>query len=164
MTRKKVAIINLVEKIQLLKAAGIQIPPPKNTVLLNDESEEISLQPLPERIQHILGIIKSKPQKATTMNFLILYDIEDDKVRKIIAKYLQQKGCVRIQKSVFMANSSHQQFLEIHSALKDINDFYENTDSIIVAPINVADVRSMKLIGKNVNIDILTNPPNTLFF
>jgi hypothetical protein len=29
MTRKKVAIINLVEKIQLLKAAGIQIPPPK---------------------------------------------------------------------------------------------------------------------------------------
>jgi CRISPR-associated endonuclease Cas2 len=98
------------------------------------------------------------------MNFLILYDIEDDKVRKIIAKYLQQKGCVRIQKSVFMANSSHQQFLEIHSALKDINDFYENTDSIIVAPINVADVRSMKLIGKNVNIDILTNPPNTLFF
>ena len=71
---------------------------------------------------------------------------------------------VRIQKSVFMANTSHEKFQELHNTLKDINSYYENSDSIIVVPINVADVRSMKLIGKNVNIDILTDPPNTLFF
>ena len=98
------------------------------------------------------------------MNYIILYDIEDDKVRKLVAKYLLQKGCVRIQKSVFMANTTHEKFQELHNTLKDINSYYENNDSIIVVPINVADVRSMKLIGKNVNIDILTDPPNTLFF
>jgi hypothetical protein len=45
-----------------------------------------------------------------------------------------------------------------------VNEFYENEDSIMLVPVNVADVRSMKLIGKNVNVDILTDPPNTLFF
>jgi len=63
-----------------------------------------------------------------------------------------------------MANTTHEKFQELHNTLKDINSYYENSDSIIVVPINVADVRSMKLIGKNVNIDILTDPPNTLFF
>ena len=159
MAKPKDIEIDLREKLQKLKEAGITIPPDKS-----DLDREDVLQPLPIRIQQILGIIKSKPQKATTMNYIILYDIEDDKVRKLVAKYLLQKGCVRIQKSVFMANTTHEKFQELHNTLKDINSYYENSDSIIVVPINVADVRSMKLIGKNVNIDILTDPPNTLFF
>jgi CRISPR-associated endonuclease Cas2 len=122
------------------------------------------LAPLPDRIKTILGIVRHKPQKATTMNYLIMYDIEDNKVRRMVSKYLEQQGCIRIQKSVFMANTEHPKFNTIHENLKDINSFYENTDSIILVPVNVADVRSMKLIGSNVNIDILTDPPNTLFF
>lgn len=159
MPRPKKAIITLKEKIRLIKEAGIQVPPP-----IKLESEEDQLESLPHRIQSILGVIRHQPQKATTMNYLILYDIEDNKVRRLVAKFLQQKGCIRIQKSVFMANTTNEKFVDIHETLKDINEFYENSDSIIVVPVNVADVRSMKLIGKNVNIDILTNPPTTLFF
>ena len=159
MPRPKKAIITLKEKIRMIKEAGIQVPPP-----IKQESEEDQLESLPHRIQSILGVIRHQPQKATTMNYLILYDIEDNKVRRLVAKFLQQKGCIRIQKSVFMANTTNEKFVDIHETLKDINEFYENSDSIIVVPVNVADVRSMKLIGKNVNIDILTNPPTTLFF
>lgn len=122
------------------------------------------LLPLPDRIQKILGIVKRQPVKSTTMNYLILYDIENNKVRKMIADFLLKNGCVRIQKSVFMANNEHEKFKNIHDTLKDINSYYENQDSIILVPVNVSDVRSMKLIGKNVDINLLTNPPNTLFF
>jgi CRISPR-associated endonuclease Cas2 len=127
-------------------------------------SEDDYLLPLPERIQKIVGIVKKQPLKSTTMNYMILYDIENNKIRKLISDFLIKNGCVRVQKSVFMGNSEHQKFQTIHDTLKDINSYYENADSIIMVPINVSDVRSMKLIGKNVNIDLLTNPPNTLFF
>ncbi len=126
--------------------------------------EDTPLTPLPDRIKTILGIVKHKPQKATTVNYLIMYDVENDKVRKLVSKYLEKQGCIRIQKSVFMANTEHPKFNAIHETLKEINSFYENTDSIILVPVNVADVRSMKLIGSNVNIDVLVDPPNTLFF
>jgi len=122
------------------------------------------LLPLPERVQKIVGIVRSKPIKSTSMNYMILYDIENNKIRKLIADFLIKNGCVRVQKSVFMSNSEHEKFEMIHKTLKDINSYYENQDSIIVIPINVSDVRSMKLIGKNVDINILTNPPTTLFF
>lgn len=127
-------------------------------------AEDSELPSLPDRIKTILGIVRHKPQKATTMNYLVMYDIEDNKVRKLVSKYLEKQGCIRVQKSVFMANTDHQKFNDIHSTLKDINSFYENTDSIILVPVNVADVRSMKLIGSNINVDVLVDPPNTLFF
>jgi CRISPR-associated protein Cas2 len=98
------------------------------------------------------------------MNYLVMYDITDHKVRALVAKYLKSKGCIRIQKSVFMANSSHSTFNEIHETLKEVNAEYENEDSIMLVPVNVADVRSMKLVGRNVSVDILTDPPSTLFF
>ena len=81
----------------------------------------------------------------------------------MIARYLIEKGCIRIQKSVFLAHTNHKKFEEIQQTLVEINDIYENKDSIILIPINVSDARSMKLIGKNVNIEQIVDPPNTVF-
>jgi len=153
--------LSLKERLERMRKAGLIGPAPP--AYRPGEADE-QLLPLPDRIKTILGVVKHKPQKATTMNYLIMYDIEDNKVRRMVSKYLEQQGCIRIQKSVFMANTEHPKFEAIHKTLKDINSFYENTDSIILVPVNVADVRSMKLIGSNVSIDILTDPPNTLFF
>jgi CRISPR-associated endonuclease Cas2 len=82
----------------------------------------------------------------------------------MISKYLEDKGCVRIQFSVFLCHSKNSKFVEIYETLRDINSMYENSDSILVIPINVSDVRSMKVIGKNIAIDTIIDPPNTLFF
>lgn len=128
-----------------------------------EESEEDQLLPLSDRIQVMLGILRSKPIKSTTMNYFILYDIENNKVRKLIAKYLLGKGGIRVQKSVFLIHSDHKRFDEIRQTLADINEVYENKDSIILIPLNISDARSMKLIGKNVNIDQIIDPPTTVF-
>lgn len=127
------------------------------------EEETAAMKPLAVRIRLILKIIQNEPIKATTMNYLILYDIEKNKVRGLIAKYLLSRGCIRIQKSVFLAHTDHQKFDEIRKTLAEINDIYQNEDSIIMVPLNVSDARSMKLIGQNVNIDQIIDPPNTVF-
>ncbi len=150
--------IRLAEKLAKIKQAGISesIPVPA--------SEEDKLLPLNERIQKILQIIKAGPIKATEMTYLIMYDISDNKVRYQIAKYLQKSGCIRIQKSVFMAKSEQKNFQEIYETLKEVNSYYENEDSLILVPVNASDVRSMKLIGKNVNVEAIVDKPNTLIF
>ena len=153
---------DLKERIERLKAAGFTfLSAPKEGSASG--SEEMQIKPLTERIQFILKIIQNNPIKSTTMNYLILYDIEKDKVRNLIAKFLLQNGCIRIQKSVFLAHTDNKKFDEIRKTLKEINEVYDNEDSIIMVPMNVSDARSMKLIGRNVNIDQIVDPPNTVF-
>lgn len=150
---------DLKARIEKLKKAGFNFSGSEKA----EGNEEDELLPLPKRIQFILGIIQSQPVKATTMNYLIFYDIENDKVRRLIAKYLLSKGCIRIQKSVFLVHCEFKKFDEIKDTLKEINEVYENRDSIILSPLNIADARSMKLIGKNVNIEQIVDPPETVF-
>ena len=150
---------DLKEKIEKIKKAGL---------LTNPEDREErqpgdELLPLSDRIQKILGIFQGKPIKSTTMNYLIMYDIQNNKVRTLVSKYLIKSGCVRVQKSVFLVHSDHRKFDEIRQTLIEINDVYENDDSIILVPLNISDARSMKLIGKNVNIEQIIDPPNTVF-
>ncbi len=159
MGRPKKHAIGLSEAIRRIKAAGIRETTPPEPV-----SEDELLLPLSERIARILQIIRDDPQKATEMIYLIMYDITDNKVRTQIAKYLEKQGCTRIQKSVFLARSEARNFQEIHDTLRDVNDMYDNEDSIILVPVNASDARAMKLIGKNVQIEAITDKPNTLFF
>lgn len=157
MPRPKKAEISLAERLKRLEAAGImeQAPP---------IAAEDQLLPLNERVRLMLNIVKEGPLKATEMTYLIMYDISNDKVRLQIAKYLERQGCIRIQKSVFIAKTENPHFQEIHDTLKEVNSYYQNEDSIILVPVNASDVRSMKLIGKNVQIEAIVDKPNTLFF
>lgn len=98
------------------------------------------------------------------MTYLVMYDITSDKVRNQIAKYLERQGCIRIQKSVFIARSEARNFQEICDTLNEVNSYYDNEDSILLVPVNTSDVRSMKVIGKALQIGIITDKPNTLFF
>jgi len=147
---------SLKEALAKIAEAGLQ---PIRGIPINNDLDSLS-----ERIKLILQIVKAEPVKATEMVYLIMYDISDDKVRIQIAKYLLKQGCVRIQKSVFLLKSSNKVFDEIHETLREVNSYYQNKDSIIIVPVNSADVRSMKLIGHNINVEAITDKPNTLFF
>jgi CRISPR-associated endonuclease Cas2 len=157
MARPKHLELDIKEKIKKIYEAGL-------THFDNNEIENTELDTLNKRIQKILRIVKDKPAKATTMNFLIMYDIENDKIRNQISKYLEKKGCVRIQKSIFLVNSETRVFQEIYQTLLEVNECYENKDSIILVPFNTSDMRSMKIIGREVHIETLLEKPNTLFF
>ncbi|MBC6995255.1 CRISPR-associated endonuclease Cas2 [Neolewinella lacunae] len=148
---------SLQERLEGIVRAGIQPPPAR--VLPEDQLPELS-----ERVAQILGILQADPIKATNMVYLIMYDITDNKVRREIADYLITAGCTRIQKSVYLIKTANARFEEIHATLRDVNGLYANEDSIILVPVNSSDVRAMKLIGQNVDIQLITDPPNTLFF
>jgi len=159
MAKPKKKEFDLKERIKKIKKAGLLAEPERESVA----SGEDELQPLGSRIEQMLRILQGKPVKSTTMNYLIMYDIQNNKVRNLVAKYLLKNGCVRVQKSVFLVHSDHKKFDDIRQTLVEINDVYENNDSIILVPLNISDARSMKLIGKNVNIEQIIDSPNTVF-
>ena len=96
--------------------------------------------------------------------FFVMYDIESNKVRYNIVKYLERMGCYRIQKSIFLANLSTEKCEDIKRALAEVQSLYDNHDSIIVCPVSSDLLRSMKIIGQNINLDLVTQSKTTLFF
>ncbi len=94
----------------------------------------------------------------------IFYDIENNKVRTKIAKYLLRKGCIRVQKSVFLAQLDRKVFQDIHTTIKKVQDLYENTDSILFLQVAEDELRSMRMVGQNIDTDLIIHGKNTLFF
>jgi len=146
------------EIIKRLKKAGII----GNIAVMRSRPELDEIPEISERIKKLIGIVKQS--KPIDMLYLIMYDIEDDKIRKYIAKYLEQKGCVRIQKSIFIASSNRKIFDEIKNTLKEINELYNNHDSILMVPISTDELRATQIIGYDIDLTIFIDNPNTLFF
>jgi len=109
-------------------------------------------------------VITSKDGRQYNMLFFVMYDIESNKVRYNVVKYLERMGCFRIQKSIFLADLSIQKYETIKSDLAEVQSLYENHDSIIVCPVSSDFLQSMKVIGKHINLDVITRSKNTLFF
>ena len=53
---------------------------------------------------------------------------------------------------------------EISQTLKEINEIYENSDSIFVLPVPEEKFNNITVIGQNVEFDIVTKTKNVLFF
>ena len=98
------------------------------------------------------------------MLFFVMYDIESDKVRRHVAKYLERKGCTRVQRSIFLADLDAADYQEIKTDLAEVQSLYDNNDSIIVCPISTDQLRAMCIIGQQIDVDIITHSRNTLFF
>ena len=118
---------------------------------------------LPDRISRLMEWL----QEQTTLNddrmlYFIMYDIEDNKIRTQIAKYLIAKGCMRVQKSIYLAKTQAQVYREIADVLREINELYDNHDSIFLLPVPEDKFRHMRVIGKNVEFDLVTRPVNVL--
>ena len=103
-------------------------------------------------------------KKSLNMLFFVMYDIESNKVRNQVAKYLLRKGCFRVQRSIFLADLNNQDYEQIRLDLSEVQACYDNHDSIMIVPISTDFLRSMKIIGKSIDIDIIMNSKNTLFF
>lgn len=141
--------------IEILKKSGI--------IDKNIEKTD-SMLSLPERIQQSILLLKKHEPKRHTMLYFIMYDIENNKVRRLIARYLEKKGLIRIQKSIFIADTPYKEFETIRQTLKEVQEQYDNHDSILLVPISADEVRSMKIIGKNIDIDLITGNTDVLIF
>lgn len=81
-----------------------------------------------------------------------------------MVKYLQRKGCTRVQKSIFLADLPVSDYQEIRDDLTEVQAAYDNNDSILVVPISTDYLKSMKIIGQSIAIDVIMHNKNTLFF
>ena len=124
------------------------------------ESEEAAA---PERWARLQEMLRShQPLSPTEMLCLISYDIEDNKVRRTIAKYLIRQGCTRVQKSVYMARLERKTYQDIAATLREIQEMYDNQDSILLMPVGEEQIQRLDVIGRNLQIEVLTRPGHTL--
>jgi CRISPR-associated endonuclease Cas2 len=157
---KKNEPLGFVEKMKKINRAGLNNSPPANRYICIDND----MPTLTERVEKLMGIIKREKQNPLDMIYFVMYDIEDNKVRTQVAKYLIKKGCTRVQKSIFIANTNRQVFDEIQSDLKEVQQCYDNSDSVMLVPVSTDEIRAMKLIGQNIDFDLALKNRNTLFF
>lgn len=157
MTKKQP--LSFTEKVRKISRAGISdsLPPQGSRIPQDINTPE-------ERIIALFHIIKRKGRPANHMLFFIMYDIESTKVRNQIVKYLLKKGCTRIQKSIFLADLPINEYEEIKSDFTEVQQCYENNDSILIVPISTDYLQSMKVIGKTLDIDLIIKNRNTIFF
>jgi CRISPR-associated endonuclease Cas2 len=158
--KKPLTAVGYIAILKKLKNAGVNNSPAVN----REPSNLDSLPTLQERVDKVLGIINEPSRPVGNMLFFVMYDIESNKVRYNIVKYLIKRGCTRIQKSIFLADLNHEVYDAIKSDLAEIQSLYDNHDSIIICPISTDLLKSMKVIGHSINIDIITRSKNTLFF
>lgn len=158
MARKKTST-GFVEIIMSLRKAGLESnkhkPPPPNMGNLSERAERFT------EILKWLKRCKLKPSES--MLYFIMYDIEDNKVRRHIAKYLIKQGCQRVQKSIFVSNSSRKLFDEISQTLSKVNEMYENGDSIFILPVTTDQVGAMRVIGHETDFKLVAEYPSTYF-
>ncbi len=161
-SKKKPKTLTFVEKMLLMKKAGFTHRGASYETESNEGQEPMA--DLPERVRQILQIVSGTPLKATHMLYFIMYDISDNKVRTAVAKYIEEKGCLRVQKSIFFADTERSVFHKIASDLHAIQELYENEDSIFLVPVSTDQLRSMKIIGQNDAFDLVMGNQNTIFF
>ena len=159
MPRKKRPPLSLAEQAKKLLESGIGGSPKVENKKTCD-----SLSPLEDRIKDLLGLTESRKKRQDRMLFFVMYDIESNKVRRLVCKYLIREGCSRVQRSIFLADLPIDTYARIKNDLAEIQTLYDNEDSIIVLPVSTDYLRMMKVIGKTVDVDIITHTKNTLFF
>ncbi len=151
--------VSFAQRMMKLRRAGISGSKP----LKQGEGVD-DLPSLPERVEKVLGVINKNKHNPGNMIFFVMYDIESNKVRNLVAKYLIKKGCTRVQKSVFLASTDRMVYDQIKGDLKEVQECYENYDSILLVPVSTDEIRAMKILGKNIDLDLVLKNRNTLFF
>lgn len=151
--------LSILAKERKLQQSGVASSPPPNHYVPIDNYTSID-----QRIKKIISIIQRKNRPATHMIFFVMYDITSNKVRTLVAKYLEQKGCTRIQRSIYLADLPSERFENIKNDLAEVQAAYENTDSILLIPISASHLDSMRIIGKDINVELITHTRNTLIF
>ncbi len=158
--RKRKTALTYLERLKALQEATLDHSPSIGHEIRNLEQ----MPSLDVRVKKILGILDHPRRPIGNMLFFVMYDIESNKVRYNVVKYLQRKGCTRIQKSIFLADLSSEAYQSIRNDLSEIQSLYDNHDSIIICPISTDLLQNMKIIGQNIDIDIIMKSRNTLFF
>jgi len=160
--RKKRREITFAERMKALGRAGLK----HSDSMRPDPRVSRSLEGLEreERLTKLIEVLtKTKDMNPGNVLTFIMYDIENDRIRRYISKYLEKQGYVRVQKSVFFGNVSRALHRQVCDTLKEVNEKYENGDSIMFLPISIDMFSSLKVVGKNLDYELAIQDKTTLF-
>jgi len=151
--------ITFPERLRRIRESGLQTA---GAQAYMRESDRL-LPDLAERVRLIENFVRRQAENNQNgMLFFVMYDIEDHKVRRHLAKYLIKNGCMRMQKSVFIGNTAAKRYREIAETLEEVNSMYKNDDSILILPVTKESMVQLNVIGKDLNYKMVTTPPNIL--
>lgn len=164
---KRIQLLFSEVRAQLEREAALEKVSSKPKSQRNSSSSlpKKEMPPLSERVKAVKDLfesISSKPK--STMICFIMYDITDNKIRKRIADYLEEKGCYRVQKSIFLGQLDRKLYREIQNALWELQKTYENQDSILFVPVSEDEIKAMRIIGKEINVPFMLQRGNSVFF
>lgn len=91
MVRKKKPPLSFVEQMGKLRSAQLTAHPPSPRP--EEKGGEPEMDTLDNRIKKILGLLDQHKKKNGRMLFFVMYDIESNKVRTLVHKYLKRMGC-----------------------------------------------------------------------
>jgi CRISPR-associated protein Cas2 len=154
--------MSFAERIKALGKAGLKHddsmrPDPRLADKINGLERE-------DRLRSLLELLtKNRDMKPGNVLTFIMYDIENNRIRRYIAKYLEKQGYVRVQKSVFFGNVSRALHKQVCETLKEVNEKYENGDSIMFLPISHDMFSSLKVVGRDLDYELAINDRSTLF-
>lgn len=160
MPRKKKPSLSFAESMKKLAVASLHT----KKMNVSETNASVDIGTVEWRVKRILGLVERQKKNKDRMLFFVMYDIESNKVRALVHKYLKRMGCTPIQRSIFLADTEIETYNQIKSDLADVQEAYENNDSIIVLPVSTDYLRMMKIIGQKIEVDVITHSRNTLFF
>ncbi|MBL7112190.1 MAG: CRISPR-associated endonuclease Cas2 [Bacteroidales bacterium] len=161
--RKKKREITFAERMQRLYMAGLK----DSDALLPDPRKRTELEQLEreQRLEKLMQILhKNREMKTGYILTFIMYDIENNRIRRYISKYLEKKGYVRVQKSVFFGNVPRALHKQVCVTLKEVNEKYDNGDSLMFLPISIDMFNNLKVVGKNLSYELTVEQKSTLIF
>jgi len=99
------------------------------------------------------------------MNYLVCYDITDNKLRKKIADKLFYYGLSRVQLSVFIGYVNDIHFERMQNEITEkMNENKKETDSIIFLRINYTNLQKMIIFGNlKADSDYVKNSGHTIY-
>lgn len=134
------------------------------TALPSLKPDDDALLPAEQRLKALYEQLeKTGFRKAEYMFCFIMYDIEDNKVRRLVAKYLEKNGCLRIQRSVFFASLHRSLYKKMFDDLRDIQQMYDNHDTIIFLPAGEEMIHRIGCIGQQFEFELLSQSKSTIF-
>ena len=95
--------------------------------------------------------------------YFICYDISDDKLRHQLVLLLQQKGCIRVQKSVFLAHAFKKKELKLLKIAveKLINNVLRQGESILCLAVAPQRLKEVLWEGEAENLNRSLNDDDT---
>lgn len=98
------------------------------------------------------------------MHYLICYDIAHNPTRTRVSKLLLRQGCLRLQKSVFLAVAFPPAEIGRLRELLALETPLQGPDSLLLFPTDGDHLKSAFCIGHNEALQQIRHPSRSMFF